>query len=104
MIKHRIKCFDSDILVYAMSDTSFDLAIQAQSNPFGLGNALKRFATEEAAVRAADHFCKMYAAAREKGYYFKEQSFAKPNKEKIEISVYLGSELLMDQFITQLET
>ncbi|WP_155987969.1 hypothetical protein [Gorillibacterium massiliense] len=103
MIKHRIECFDSDILVCATSDTSFDLTIQAKSNPLGTGNALERYATEEEAIRAANNFCKMYTAAREKGYYFKERFFAKPNKERIDISVYLGARMPIDQFYSQLE-
>lgn len=102
MIKHRIKCFDSEILVCAKEDASYELTIQALSNPLGFGKTLHAFPTEELAVEAADSFCRMYAAARERGYYLKEGYFAKPDRVSIDIKPFLGVKEGYDRFFAEL--
>ncbi|WP_234340179.1 hypothetical protein [Gorillibacterium timonense] len=102
MIKHRIKCFDSELLVRESGEASYELTIQSSSNPLGFGNALHTFKSCDEAVRAAEHFCGLYTAAREKGYYLREKSFIKPDREKIEVSSLLLTGMAVEEFAATL--
>lgn len=102
MIKHRIKCFDSELLVRENGKTSYELAIQSSSNPLGFGNTLHTFKSLEEGLEAAERFCKLYTAAREKGYYLKEKSFTKPDREKIEVSSLFLTGMAVEEFAAHL--
>ncbi|WNQ10528.1 hypothetical protein MJA45_23370 [Paenibacillus aurantius] len=103
VIKHRIKCFDSELLVCETGQNNYELTIQASSNPLGFGNSLESFDNEEKAVSAAEHFCKVYTLARERGYYLKDKKFAKADKEMIEISSVFGSSVPFETLALQFE-
>lgn len=88
-IKHRIPCFDSELLVREIGEAAYELAIQSSSNPLGFGNALHVFTRLEDAAAAAERFCRLYTAARGQGYYLKEHTFIKPGREGIDIPALL---------------
>lgn len=102
MIKHRIKCFDSELLVRVAGESRYELTIQASSNPLGLGNVLSSFESQEAAEQAAERFCTLFSAAREKGYYLKEKQLTKPDREAIEVERLFEPGLTVEAFVRQL--
>ncbi|TDF95509.1 hypothetical protein [Paenibacillus piri] len=81
-IRHSIACDGSDVLVRETGLRSFEVSIQARINPLGKGNVLETFAGLEEAVAAAEHFCKLHAAAKEQGYHLEEGYFVKVDKPK----------------------
>ncbi|GIP34054.1 hypothetical protein [Paenibacillus sp. J2TS4] len=91
-VLYNIPCFDSEVMVKEIDEGAYELAIQSTANPLGLGNALETYPSREQAVRAAEHFCKLYTLAREQGYYLKERSFVKPDREPICLAGNLNSD------------
>jgi hypothetical protein len=43
---------------------------------------LETFSRLEEAIVAAEHFCKLHAAAKEQGYHLEEGYFVRPDKPK----------------------
>lgn len=84
-VKHRIRCFESDVLV-CEDGRSFLITIQAKTNPLGFGRTLGTFESAERAVEAAEHFCLAYRIAREHGYYLKENELVRHEREPIAVS------------------
>ncbi|PYI50673.1 hypothetical protein [Paenibacillus flagellatus] len=83
-IKHRIRCFDSEVLVCA-ADRAYNVNIQTTSNPLGFGRTLAAFETLESAVEAAEHFCLAYRIAKEHGYYLKDNELVRHEREPIAV-------------------
>ncbi|WP_159888580.1 hypothetical protein [Paenibacillus puerhi] len=101
-VKHLIKCHGSEILVRE-EDGSYILSIQSSTNPLGFGSPLETFAEKEEAIQAADKFCNLLTAAKERGYYLENGYFVKPDKEKLSVKQCLQRELGEDGWITELE-
>lgn len=93
-IKHRISCFDSEIIVKQIDEDgqAFQLSIQSGTNPLGLGNKLASYSNEAEAIRKSSQFCSFYTIAKEQGYYLKEQAFVKPEHEDIPVSTILSED------------
>jgi len=102
-IKHRVPCFDSEVIVKEIGEDgqAFQLSIQSTSNPLGIGNILGSYSNEEEAIGYSNQFCTFYTVAREKGYYLKDTSFVKPEQPDIPVSVVL-SEAKDEQQLKQL--
>jgi hypothetical protein len=98
-IKHRIPCFDSEIIVKQAEDneTAFHVNIQSSKNPLGFGNTLGTFETEDLAVEMSERLCSFYSIAREHGYYLKSDVFMKPDEEEIPVSMVLDGSKTPDQ-------
>lgn len=102
-VKHSIKCQGSEILVRVADDGNFHLAIQATSNPLGYGNVLETFSDVAEAIRAAEQFCKMLTAAKERGYYLEEGNFVKPEKAKIPATAGLKENIGVEEWVQQFD-
>ncbi|ANE48100.1 hypothetical protein SY83_19445 [Paenibacillus swuensis] len=98
-IKHRVKCFDSEILVVHKNE-AYELSIQSLLNPLGFGSALETFLDEDDAVSAAQYFCHMYTIAKEKGYYLQNNSFTKPDKESYAANWVIEKKFSEDEWST----
>ncbi|MDF2720280.1 MAG: hypothetical protein K0R28_7205 [Paenibacillus sp.] len=83
-VKHRIRCFESDVLV-CEDGAIFNINIQARTNPLGFGRTLGAFGTLAQAVEAAEHFCLAYRVAKEHGYYLKEDELVRHEREPIAV-------------------
>ncbi|WP_213526080.1 hypothetical protein [Paenibacillus sp. J31TS4] len=101
--KQRIPCFDSEVLVNDVGGGTYELAIQAGTNPLGKGNRLEAFPTLEQALQAAEQFCQLYAVARERGYYLKENAFVKPDRASVPIKECLTERFGVEQLQAKLE-
>ena len=86
---YQLDCFGCDILVRQQQE-SYHLGIQSRSNPLGLGNRLAEFDSEEDAVGAADHFCRMYKLMREYGYRLSGEEFQKDDMPSIPVKGLLN--------------
>jgi|SRR4051794_10211964 hypothetical protein len=98
-IKHRIPCFDSEIIVKHCEDDelAFHVNIQSSKNPLAFGNILGAYETEDQAVRMSEQFCQFYTIARENGYYLKSDSFVKADEADIPVSSVLASSQTVEQ-------
>lgn len=98
-IKHRIPCFDSEILVVECTgEGAYQVSIQSSKNPLSTGNQVGKYPSEEQAVQKSGQFCSFYKAAREKGYYLKADSFVKPDYDDIPVSLLMEARLNADDF------
>ncbi|WP_240421891.1 hypothetical protein [Paenibacillus periandrae] len=102
-IKHSITCEGSDVLVHETESNSYQVSIQSKSNPLGKGNVLETFTRLEEAIVAAEHFCKLHAAAKEKGYYLENGHFVKPDRPKLHVGQLLNERKEPEQFLQLLE-
>jgi hypothetical protein len=103
-IRHSISCDDgSEVLVREASTDSYQVTIQAQNNPLSQGNVLETFPKLEEAIVAAEHFCKLHAAAKGKGYYLENGHFVKPDRPKIHVGQLLQERKDPDQLAELLE-
>ncbi|SDE07728.1 hypothetical protein SAMN02799630_04637 [Paenibacillus sp. UNCCL117] len=102
-VKHLIKCHGSEVLVRE-ADGSYILSIQSSTNPLGFGSTLETFSDKEEAIQAAEKFCTLLSAAKERGYYLENGYFAKPDKEKLSVKQCLKKELDENGWISELET
>jgi hypothetical protein len=104
-VKHKLKCFDSEILVVSENDAdSFQVNIQSTANPLGFGNTIDTYDTEQKAIEAAAHFCQAYTIAREKGYYLEDKHFTKGGKEeRIPVNEIIHSKRSVQQFVSNLQ-
>ncbi|MBD2864220.1 MULTISPECIES: hypothetical protein [Paenibacillus] len=84
-VKHQIRCFDSDILVFE-TDRCFNVNIQTRSNPLGFGRTLCAYDSLEQAVESAEHFCMVYQIAKEHGYYLKEDELVRHERRPIAVA------------------
>ncbi|WP_341418060.1 hypothetical protein [Paenibacillus filicis] len=99
-VKHLIKCHGSEVLVRE-EDGSYILSIQATTNPLGFGSPLETFSEKEAAIAAAEKFCGLLTAAKERGYYLESGYFVKPDKEKLSVKLCLQQELDENGWISE---
>ncbi|RKN71258.1 hypothetical protein [Paenibacillus ginsengarvi] len=83
-IKHQIRCSGSDVLV-CEDGRSYQLTIQALTNPLGFGQALGTFDTLEEAIEGAEHFCLVYRIAKEHGYYLKNDELVRHEGKPIAV-------------------
>ncbi|MFD2611829.1 hypothetical protein [Paenibacillus gansuensis] len=99
-VKHRVKCFDSEILVVEKTEAKYELSIQSLLNPLGFGIPLETFTNEDDAISASQYFCHMYTIAKEKGYYLQNNSFNKPDKESITVQWVIHNKFTEDEWST----
>jgi hypothetical protein len=102
-IRHRITCDGSEVLVRESDPNTYQVSIQAKVNPLGQGNVLETFPRLEEAIVAAEHFCKLHAAAKEKGYYLENGHFVKPDHPKIHVGQLLQERKHPDQLTALLK-
>lgn len=96
-IKHRIRCFESDVLV-CEDGRSYSVTIQARTNPLGFGRPLGTFAKLERAVDAAEQFCLAYRIAMEHGYYLKENELIRHERRPIDVRWVLERRFSEDEW------
>lgn len=101
--QYSIPCFNSLIIVKESDNHGFDLCMKDASNPLSSGTRLSTYATEEKAIRKADHFCNMYGLAREKGYNLKGNLLVKPDREDIPVSLLLQADISQEQLLAILD-
>jgi hypothetical protein len=101
--QYSIPCFNSLIIVKESEDLGFDLCMKDASNPLSSGTRLGTYATEEKAIRKADHFCGMYELARGKGYNLKGNVLVKPDREDISVSLLLQADVTQEQLLAFLD-
>src|SRR5665647_1222583 len=89
-IRHTVTCDSSEVLVVETDPSSYQVSIQAQVNPLGKGNVLETFSKLDEAIIAAEHFCKLYTAAKSKGYYLENGYFVKPDRPKLHVGMLLN--------------
>jgi hypothetical protein len=99
--RHRIDFFDTEIIVYAKDDTSFQVSINSTKTPLGLGNVLETYSSEQTAIQAAERFFQIYSVAKENGYYLQNDYFTKPDKEKIRVTLIINSDYSAEQLAAQ---
>jgi hypothetical protein len=102
-IRHTITCDGSEVLVREANPNSYQVSIQAQANPLGKGNVLETFLKLEEAIVAAEHFCKLYTAAKTKGYYLENGHFVKPDRPKLHVGQLLNERKDPEEMLLLLE-
>lgn len=85
-VKHKIKCNGSEVLVREAEDKTYQLSIQATTNPLGFGNVLATFSDIETAKKGAELFCILMAEMKEDGYHLENDHFVKADRDKIPVA------------------
>jgi hypothetical protein len=101
-VQHLIKCHGCEVLVREQ-DGAYILSIQATTNPLGFGRPLETFSEKEAAIAAAEKFCALLTAAKERGYYLESGDFVKPDKARLSVKECLQKELDENGWISERE-
>ena len=95
-VKYHRRFSGCDIIVRQDKDV-FQLCIQSRTNPLGFGNRLAEYATEERAVEAADHFCRLFNIVKEFGYHLDDKHFVKPDMPPIPLVEFLELQMTTDR-------
>lgn len=102
-VKHSIPCEGSEVSVRETDKQTYQVSIQAQVNPLGTGNVLETFPTLEEAIQAAELFCKLHTAAKEKGYHLEEGHFVKPDRPSIHVGLLLYKKTMPEDMVLIME-
>jgi len=104
-VKHRIPCFDAEILVKVSGgeEAVYQVTIQSAQNPLGSGNPLGGFSTMEEAIGRAERFCSFYSAARESGYYLRSDMFVKPDRADISVASVMDGSMTPERLKSLIE-
>jgi len=94
--KYQIRCAESDVYVLERGDR-FHITINARVNPLSFGNKLAEFESMDNAVKAAEHFCRMYAISREFGYHLSDAWLCKDGRDPISVPRLINLHLSTDE-------
>jgi hypothetical protein len=100
-IRHRINFFDTEIQVNQNEHDVFLVSILSNATPLGSGNVLEEYTSEALAIEAAERLLRIYSVAKENGYHLKGAFFTKHEKEQVDVTEMMNSDISDEELATR---